>query len=286
MFFFSTAHHASSETVDDMVLGGNKGTAGKRGKRSLPNRPGALAPTQAPLDYTASLPASSMSHSLRQARGRQEPSAQDTEGGNIPDSGDPPLSPPPTYNESVSDSKPLPPDAMPTFSPSTPRSSEQAASGGDWDPAAQVSANEAVEAQAASHTAPDSQQSTRSRRRVRAPVLDIPEKVNWLIHLAYVRKDYVECETLIDSQLKETGGNCEYALYVKGLVLRHRGEMDEALQFFQKAMHLNPHHKDNAKQVARSLFLMSRHRAAIAVYEQILAASILWLYPWLYGLYA
>lgn len=54
-----------------------------------------------------------------------------------------------------------------------------------------------------------------------------------------------------------------------GLLLRHEGDMDKSLEYFQKAMHLNPHHKDNAKQVARSLFLMSRHRAAIAVYEQV-----------------
>lgn len=114
----------------------------------------------------------------------------------------------------------------------------------------------------------------RRRRRGRGPQVDSPEKLNWMIHLAYVQKDYTGCKTLVEHQLKETAGNCEYALYVNGLLLRHVGKMEESLEYFQKAMHLNPHHKDNAKQVARSLFLMSRHRAAIAVYEQILVAGV------------
>lgn len=30
----------------------------------------------------------------------------------------------------------------------------------------------------------------------------------------------------MEHQLKETAGNCEYALYVKGLLLRHSGKME------------------------------------------------------------
>lgn len=95
-----------------------------------------------------------------------------------------------------------------------------------------------------------------------------------MIHLAYVQKDFEGAKKLVAHQLKETAESCEYALYVNGLLLRHEGKMEESFEFFQKAMHINPHHKDNAKQVARSLFLMSRHRAAIAVYEQILSAGV------------
>lgn len=34
-------------------------------------------------------------------------------------------------------------------------------------------------------------------------------------------------------------------------------------------MHLHPLNKENAKQVARTLFLMGRHHAAINVYDQV-----------------
>ena len=39
-------------------------------------------------------------------------------------------------------------------------------------------------------------------------------------------------------------------------------------------MQLNPINKENAIQVAHSLFLMGRHRAAIDVYKQILALGV------------
>jgi Bardet-Biedl syndrome 4 protein len=114
----------------------------------------------------------------------------------------------------------------------------------------------------------------RRRRQGKGEVVPSPARLNWMIHLAYVQKDYVGCKSLVDHELKESNGNAEFALYVKGLLLRHEGKMEESLEYFQKAMHINPHHKDNAKQVARTLFLMSRHRGALAVYEQILTAGV------------
>ena len=90
----------------------------------------------------------------------------------------PPTSLPPSYNDSVTEDQPAPPAAMPQFSPSASQG------GGPSQPTAQASRPSAAAEPGQS----------RSRRRVRAPVLDIPEKVNWLIHLAYVRKDYAECE--------------------------------------------------------------------------------------------
>lgn len=75
---------------------------------------------------------------------------------------------------------------------------------------------------------------------------------------------------------------CEYALYIKGgspssfpcisalcvcfmrltrlpspgLILRHRGRMTEALDAFQTVMRLDPNNSMNAKQVARTLFVV------------------------------
>ena len=48
------------------------------------------------------------------------------------------------------------------------------------------------------------------------PELPIIERRNWLIHLHYVQKDYDRCKVIIDEQLAESGGMCEYAVYAKG----------------------------------------------------------------------
>ncbi len=49
-----------------------------------------------------------------------------------------------------------------------------------------------------------------------APALVLREKRNWLIHMLYVRHEMDECLALIEEQLKECSGLCEYAIYVKG----------------------------------------------------------------------
>jgi Bardet-Biedl syndrome 4 protein len=96
----------------------------------------------------------------------------------------------------------------------------------------------------------------------------IREKKNWFIHLLYLRQDYAECLKVIEEQLVETHGNCEYALFVKGLIKRSSGELQEALALFQAATMINPHNVANLKQVGRTLYLLGKHRQAIDIYQE------------------
>ena len=57
-------------------------------------------------------------------------------------------------------------------------------------------------------------------------------------------------------------------IYVKALIKRQRGEIQESLQLFQAATCLNPHNICNLKQVGRSLYLLGKHKAALEVYEE------------------
>ncbi|XP_007432887.1 Bardet-Biedl syndrome 4 protein isoform X1 [Python bivittatus] len=104
-------------------------------------------------------------------------------------------------------------------------------------------------------------------RSGRVPDLPILEKRNWLIHLYYVRKDYDACKITIKEQLQETQGMCEYAVYVQALIFRLEGKIHESLELFQTCAILRPRCADNLKQVARSLFLLGKHKAAVEVYS-------------------
>ena len=97
------------------------------------------------------------------------------------------------------------------------------------------------------------------------------ERKNWLIHLLYVRQEFDECMKIIDGQLRESRGLCEYAIFVKvcmhtaalcchndimrvlmlmqALIQRQRGQIQESLTGFQAATCLNPHSATNLKQV-------------------------------------
>ncbi|CAN8016348.1 unnamed protein product [Ixodes persulcatus] len=104
------------------------------------------------------------------------------------------------------------------------------------------------------------------------------ERKNWLIHLHYVRRDFNVCKTLIREMLTETKGTSEYALHIQGkstyehrfalsLILRHEGRISESMELFQSCALLNGD-TFNLKQVARSLYLLGRHKAAADIYEE------------------
>ena len=61
---------------------------------------------------------------------------------------------------------------------------------------------------------------------------------------------------------------CEYPIYVKALIKRQQGRIQESLQLFQAATALNPHNVANLKQVGRSLYLLGKHKAAVDVYDE------------------
>ncbi|XP_056595650.1 Bardet-Biedl syndrome 4 protein isoform X2 [Triplophysa dalaica] len=105
-------------------------------------------------------------------------------------------------------------------------------------------------------------------RPKKAPELPILERRNWLIHLHYIRKDYDTCKAVIKEQLHDTQGMCEYAVYVQALIMRLEGKIQDSLELFQSCAILNPKSSDNLKQVARSLFLLGKHKAAIEVYNE------------------
>lgn len=101
-------------------------------------------------------------------------------------------------------------------------------------------------------------------------VINVKEKLNWLIHILFLRQEYDPCLSLIEDQLTESEGKSEYALYAKALILRVKGNIHESLELFKKCHLLNPTYTDYLKQFGRSLYLLGRHKAAIEVFDECL----------------
>ena len=66
-------------------------------------------------------------------------------------------------------------------------------------------------------------------------------------------------------------GSCEYPLYVKGLILRQEGRVQESLGVFQQVVELNPGNIDNIKQVAKTFMLLGRFQEAIDNFDDALS---------------
>ncbi|KAI5691299.1 Tetratricopeptide repeat [Leishmania braziliensis] len=111
-----------------------------------------------------------------------------------------------------------------------------------------------------------------AQQKLAQELQEIRERRNWLIHLLYIRQEYSNCLHVIESQLRETEGTCEYALYVKGLLKRLEGSLSESLELLQTAVIISPENAATRTQLGRALHLLGRHEEAIQTFEQ--AASI------------
>jgi len=85
--------------------------------------------------------------------------------------------------------------------------------------------------------------------------------------MLYVRQEFDQCSELIEEVLTESNGMCEYAIYVKALIRRQQGRIQESLDLFQAAACINPKNTNILKQIGRSLYLLGKHKAAIEVYD-------------------
>lgn len=96
---------------------------------------------------------------------------------------------------------------------------------------------------------------------------------NWLIFKLYVRNEPEECLKIIEEVSKELGMQNDLASYIKGLILRSRGEISQSLECFKYSQRVNPVSMEIVKQVGRCLHLMGRSKSAIDVYDQALKLS-------------
>lgn len=112
----------------------------------------------------------------------------------------------------------------------------------------------------------------RTRSNITKKVPDIPavEVKNWLLHKHYTRHEFHICNALIEDELKKTNGRHEYANYLKGLILRADGKVQEALECFQKCLEINSSNVNNTKQIAKTLFLLGRHEQAVENFTEVI----------------
>lgn len=113
---------------------------------------------------------------------------------------------------------------------------------------------------------------TRGRTALVSPTSSgevIHERHNWLIHQLYVRREYTDCENVIDTQLRESGGKCEYALFVKALIRRHEGRLSESVALLNMAIRVNSRNLTARKQLAQALHLAGRPQHAMELYNEI-----------------
>ncbi|KAG4091986.1 sporangia induced Bardet-Biedl syndrome 4 protein [Neocallimastix lanati (nom. inval.)] len=95
----------------------------------------------------------------------------------------------------------------------------------------------------------------------------------WHIYHLYVTKQHNECLSIIEDILKASNNHCKYPLYIKAMILRQNGEIEQSLEILRMVEKLDPTNIVNIKQIGRSLFLLGKHRSAIEVYDEALTLA-------------
>ncbi|EFP09455.1 hypothetical protein CRE_25560 [Caenorhabditis remanei] len=93
---------------------------------------------------------------------------------------------------------------------------------------------------------------------------------NALMYQYFGQRDYVECKSLIGEIQSKYNEKNEAALHVRGLIARNEGELEEAMECFQKAYEVSGKNKRYYYEMGRCNFLLGRHQIAV---EQLKKAS-------------
>ncbi|KRX20452.1 Bardet-Biedl syndrome 4 protein [Trichinella nelsoni] len=96
------------------------------------------------------------------------------------------------------------------------------------------------------------------------------DRCNWLLHLKFVQKDWNGCDLLAKQIVQQAKESNDFVHYVKALVLRHQGKLNEAYQAFDSCMKKDRFNVDYMKQVGCSFMFAGQHGKAVSMFDEAL----------------
>ncbi|CAJ0606290.1 unnamed protein product [Cylicocyclus nassatus] len=99
------------------------------------------------------------------------------------------------------------------------------------------------------------------------------EASNALLYRLYIQGDYVGCKSLIGEMLEQSSNQSEYAFYMRGVIARSEGELEDALNWFNKALALSPNSTTYLINIGRVYFLLGNHTQAVDYLEKAIKAN-------------
>ncbi|ULU01911.1 hypothetical protein L3Y34_001893 [Caenorhabditis briggsae] len=96
----------------------------------------------------------------------------------------------------------------------------------------------------------------------RVEILDC-NSLNGLMYHYFAQGDYIECKSLIGEIQSKYKEKNEAAFHVRGLIARNEGELEEAMDCFEKAYQLSGKNKKYFYETRRCNFLLGRNQIAV-----------------------
>jgi Bardet-Biedl syndrome 4 protein len=78
---------------------------------------------------------------------------------------------------------------------------------------------------------------------------------------------------LIDKYSKDSEFESNFATYLKALIKRYNGEINDSLDLLRKCYNYNENNVIIMKEIGKSMSLLGKHTMAIDIYDEILSRS-------------
>ncbi|TMS36549.1 hypothetical protein L596_003689 [Steinernema carpocapsae] len=99
-------------------------------------------------------------------------------------------------------------------------------------------------------------------QRMRAAEIVPFDAKNTHLHLAYIRRDFETCLSMINEMPENTRDECEFAAHLRGMISKELGDLPGALLWFEKAASLNRTLAKHVLAIGRVYFLSGHHKTA------------------------
>ncbi|PAV71684.1 hypothetical protein WR25_27050 [Diploscapter pachys] len=99
------------------------------------------------------------------------------------------------------------------------------------------------------------------------------DSFNPRLHQLFLQADYVECKSLIGELINQYGNDCEFALYIRGVIARIEGQLEEAIGWFEKARETSANCHIYDIELGRVSLLLGRQTNAVDYLERAIKAD-------------
>jgi Bardet-Biedl syndrome 4 protein len=96
------------------------------------------------------------------------------------------------------------------------------------------------------------------------------DSVNWMIYTLFLKKDFDSCLEMINKYSREDGLEAQFATYLKALIKRYSGDINESLDLLRKCYSFNESNILIMKEIGKSLLLLGKFKMAIEIFDEIL----------------
>jgi Bardet-Biedl syndrome 4 protein len=97
------------------------------------------------------------------------------------------------------------------------------------------------------------------------------DSINWMLYLIFLKGEYEECLDLMSKHSKEGNIESNFSIYLRSLIKRNKGDLNESLELLRKCYSFNENNNDLLEDIGLNLSLLGKFKMANDIFDEILS---------------